>query len=171
MSKFKPNIWFDPLPKEFNEGPLVFVVQWTIPKENHDKLVDLVTGAVGNYGMDSQRILPLTHFYSRTRHWFKPNPDGATENWWFMDEYDSPEAFRAMQQQVQDNFKGSNVEKIEKQKERHQQLLDLMVEDTTLEPILYSEVTSARVEFEPFKIRKDTIERAKRFNESQSNKK
>lgn len=48
----------------------------------------------------------------------------------------------------------------ETQQARHQQLLDLMVPGTTLEPVIYSEIESARVEFEPYKIRAAALERA-----------
>jgi hypothetical protein len=137
--------------------PLVFVTRWRIPIENHDKMVEHVTGTVGNWGMDTQRMQPDKVFYSRTRHWFRPADDGKTEEWWFMDEYDSAEAFHAMQKAVMGRFAGPAAEE---QKARHQQLLSLMVPNTTLEPIIYSEIEPARIEFEPYKIRAAAWERA-----------
>ncbi len=154
MGEVKRNIWTDPIPEEFGEGPLVFVTTWKIPKENHRRMVDHVTGSVGNWGMDSQLVEPLTHLYSRTRHWFRDNGDG-TESWWFMDEYDSAEAFRAMQKCMLKEFDKLG----EKQVARHKELLSLMVPGTVLEPVLYSEVESARIEFEPYELRRAVIER------------
>jgi hypothetical protein len=74
-----------------------------------------------------------------------------------LDEYDSAEAFEAMQKLVAGNFSGPSSEA---QKARHQQLLDLMVPGTTLEPIVYSEIESARIEFEPWRLRAAALARA-----------
>ena len=120
-------------------------------------MVELVTGSIGNWGMDVQRTQPDKLFYPRTRNWFRPEEDGKTEEWWFMDEYDSAEAFDAIQKMVKGRFTGPGAEE---QKARHQQLLNLMVPNTTLEPIIYSEIESARIEFEPYKIRAAALERA-----------
>lgn len=158
MSEMKLNVWSEPVPDAMRSAPLVFVTRWRIPKENHQRMIDLVTGTIGNWGMDTQRMQPGALFYSRTRHWFRPDPDGATEEWWFMDEYDSVEAFEAMQKNVRTaSFSGPNAEK---QRERHQRLLELMVPGTALEPVLYSEIESARIEFEPYKARAAALERA-----------
>jgi len=157
MSEVKLNVWFEPLPESMRKSPLVFVTRWHIPKENHDKMAEIVTGSIGNVGLDTQRMHPGSLFYSRTRHWFRPEEDGKTEEWWFMDEYDSAEAFEAMQKAVKGIFAGPGAEEL---RAHHQQLLDLMVPGTTVEPILYSEIESARIEFEPYKIRAAALERA-----------
>jgi hypothetical protein len=157
MSEVKKNAFFEPVPAFAKNAPLVFVTRWIIPKENHDKMVEFSTGIVGHWGMDTQRTLPLRVAYSRTRHWFRPSDDGKTEEWWFMDEYDSSEAFEAMQKLVAGNFSGPGAEA---QKARHQQLLDLMVPGTTVEPIIYSEIESARIEFEPWRFRASALARA-----------
>lgn len=170
MSIMRKNPFLEPLPEYLKGHPLVFVTHWKIPKENHQKQVDFSVGSIGNYGMDTQRMHPGDVAYSRTRHWWKPSDDGLTEDWWFMDEYDSSEAFEAMQQMVKANFVGQDAEAIEKQKARHQAMLDLMVPGTTLEPILYSEVEGARIEFEPFKIRKEALDRAERIACEKENK-
>jgi hypothetical protein len=160
--ELKLNVWTSPLPEEFGEGPLVFVTSWKIPKENHERMVDHVTGSVGNWGMDNQLVQPLKHLYTRTRHWFKDNGDG-TEDWWFMDEYDSAEAFRAMQKSMQKSFKDLG----EKQAARHRELLSLMVPGTVLKPTLYSEVVSARIEFEPYELRAAVIQRMEKAAQNQ----
>jgi hypothetical protein len=157
MSELKRNVWSDPLPESMKKSPLVFVTRWRIPIENHDKMVEHVTGTIGNWGMDTQRMHPDKVFYSRTRHWFRPTEDGKTEEWWFMDEYDSADAFHAMQKAVTGRFTGPAAEE---QKARHQQLLSLMVPSTTLDPIIYSEIESARIEFEPYNTRAAALERA-----------
>lgn len=158
MSEVKTNVWTEVLSESMRKTPLVFVVRWRIPKENHQAMVDMVTGSIGNWGMDSQRQEPLKVFYSRTRHWFRPETDGATEEWWFMDEYDNIEAFEAMQKSVVENRFSSST--LEKQQARHRQLLSLMLPGTTLEPTIYCEVESARIEFEPYKIRAAALARA-----------
>jgi hypothetical protein len=157
MSEVKTNAFTQPLPDYARKAPLVFVTRWHILKENHDRMAELVTGSIGKWGMDTQRMHPDKVTYSRTRHWFRPSDDGKTEEWWFMDEYDSPEAFEAMQKMVASRFGGSDVEA---QKARHKQLLALMVPGTVLEPIIYSEIESARIEFEPFRFRAAALARA-----------
>jgi hypothetical protein len=167
MSLLKRNPFLDPLPEYLKGHPLVFVVNWKIPKENHDNMVDYSIGSIGNYGMDTQRMTPGAVAYSRTRHWWRPSDGGVTEEWWFMDEYDSSEAFEAMQQMVKASFIGPDAEA---RKIRHQALLDLMVPGSSLDPILYSEDEGARIEFEPFKIRKEALDRAERIARENANK-
>ena len=70
MSEVKRNVWFEPLPDYLKEGPLVFVVTWHAPKENHDKIAEHMRD-----GMDIQRAAPSKVGYSRTRTWFKPSED------------------------------------------------------------------------------------------------
>ena len=53
--------------------------------------------------------------YSRTRTWFRPCEDGVTEKWWFMDEYDSAEAFEAMQTLVRSLLTGERGARIARQ--------------------------------------------------------
>jgi hypothetical protein len=157
MNEVKKNVFFEPIPEYAKSGPLVFVTRWRIPKENHDKMVEYAAGTLGNYGMDTQRAYPLKVAYSRTRSWFRPSDDGQTEEWWFMDEYDNAEAFEAMQKLVAGEFTGPGAEA---RKARHQQLLDVMVPGTTLEPVIYSECEVARIEFEPWRFRAATLARA-----------
>jgi hypothetical protein len=101
MSEVKHNVWFEPVPHYLRTGPLVFVVTWRAPNENHDKIA-----AFCGEGINVQRLIPGKVAYSRTRTWFKPSDDGTTEDWWFMDEHDSAEAFEAMQQLVRQSFVG-----------------------------------------------------------------
>ena len=145
MGEVKKSAYFGPVLAYARDAPLVFVARWRIPKENYDKMVKFSTGMI-----DMQRTLPTNVGYSRTRHWFRPSDDGKTEEWWFMDEYDSAEAFEAMQKLVAGIFGGPGAEA---QRARHQQLLDLLVPGTSIEPVIYSEVESARIEFEPWRFR------------------
>jgi hypothetical protein len=106
MSEVKHNVWFEPVPDYLRAGPLVFVVTWRAPKENHDKIVAHTAN-----GMNVQRVMPSKVGYSSTRTWFKPSDDNTDiEDWWFMDEYDSAEAFEAMQQLVRHMFVGPGAE-------------------------------------------------------------
>jgi hypothetical protein len=72
-----------------------------------------------------------------------------------MDEYDSIEAFEAMQALMKSRFADSRHS--EEHLKRHQTLLALMAPGTVLEPLLYSEIPSARIEFEPYKIRAEAL--------------
>jgi hypothetical protein len=150
MSEVKHNVWFEPVPDYLTSGALVFVVTWKAPKENHDKIV-----AHSADGMNVQRVIPNQVAYSRTRMWFKPSDDDAViEEWWFMDEYDSAEAFEAMQQLVRQSFLGPDSGATAK---RHQELLSLLVPGTEMVPVLYSEIGPSRIEFEPFTARSAVI--------------
>ena len=71
-----------------------------------------------------------------------------------MDEYDSAEAFEAMQHLVRQSFYDPSEQGAAK---RHQELLGLLVPGTEMTPVLYSEVGPARIEFEPFAARSDVI--------------
>lgn len=150
MGEVKHNVWLEPLPDYLKAGPLVFVVTWRAPKENHDEIVKW-TGD----GMNIQRVIPSKVTYSRTRTWFRPSDDGETEEWWFMDEYDSPEAFEAMQQLMAPRFTGGTGS--EETAQQHSKLLDLLVPGSDMVPVLYSESGSARIEFEPFTARSTVI--------------
>lgn len=150
MSEVKHNVWFDPLPDYLKSGPLVFVVTWKAPAKNHAELQAAVAE-----GMNVQRQTPASSIYSRTRHWYMPCDDGVNEQWWFMDEYDSPDAFEAMQRRTRHLFTGETAAKTAK---RHAYLLSLMAPDTDLSPVLYSEVPGSRIEFEPYAARAQVIE-------------
>jgi hypothetical protein len=140
------------VPDYLRTGPLVFVVTWRAPKGNHDKIA-----AFCAEGMNIQRLTPSKVAYSRTRTWFKPSDDGTTEDWWFMDECDSAEAFEAMQQLVRQSFVGGPA--AEGVAGRHQELLALLAPGTQMVPVLYSAVGPARIEFEPFAARSTVIAR------------
>ena len=150
MGEVKHNAYFEPLPDYLKGGgPLVFVVSWRAPAENHDRLVEYIAE-----GGNIQRLIPGQVAYSRTRTWFKPCDDGKTEQWWFMDEYDSAEAFEAMQKLVRSAFVGDRGAEFAK---RQQNLLALMVPGTELVPVLFSEVGPSRIEFEPYAARATVI--------------
>lgn len=149
--------WFDSIPEEFGEGPLVFTYSWKIRKQDHDKMMQYGIGRVGAWGMDTQRAHPLEHLYSRTRSWFAPDADGETEMWWFMDEYDSAEAFRHMQRLVVERFTGDHAQE---QDARHFDLESIMIPGSAQGPTLFSENAEVRIEFEPYKIRAAALARA-----------
>jgi hypothetical protein len=152
VGEVKHNAYFEPLPDYLKKGgPLVFVVSRRAPTENHDRIVEHIAD-----GMNIQRLIPSQVAYSRTRTWFKPCDDGKTEQWWFMDEYDSAEAFEAMQKLVRSSFVGDRATDVAK---RHQELLTLMVPGTELVPVLFSEVGPSRIEFEPYAARAKVIAR------------
>lgn len=149
MGEVQHNAYLEPLPDYLKGGPLVFVVSWRAPIENHDKLVEHIAE-----GMNIQRLIPSQVAYSRTRTWFKPSDDGKTEDWWFMDEYDSAEAFEAMQKLVRSFFLGDRAPEFA---QRQQKLLALMEPGTEMVPVLYSQVVPSRIEFEPYAARATVI--------------
>ena len=150
VGEVKHNVWLDPVPAFVKGAPLVFVVTWRAPVENHDKIVQWCAD-----GMNVQRQIPSQVSYSRTRTWFRPSDDGQTEEWWFMDEYDSVQAFEAMQKLMAPRFTGGVGS--EQTAQSHSKLLDLLVPGSDMTPVLYSESSGSRIEFESFTARAAVI--------------
>lgn len=148
MSEINANAYREPLPDHLREGPIILTVSWRAPKENHDKMVEHIRS-----NMNMQRVDPTKSFYSRTRHWYRPCDDGINEEWWFMDEYDDAEAFEAMQKRYREVFMDAD-----NTNEHYDNWLSMLVPDSVLTQVLYSEVDGGRVEFEPYSQRKDAIE-------------
>ena len=148
MSTITANAYREPLPDYLREGPLVLVVSWRAPKENHDKMAEHIRS-----NMNMQRIAPTQSFYSRTRHWFRPCDDGVNEEWWFLDEYDNAEAFEAMQKLFREAFMDKDTTG-----EHYDNWLSMLTPDSELTQVLYSEVDGGRVEFEPYHQRKEAVE-------------
>lgn len=154
MAEIDNSAYSQPLPEFLrNGGPLVVLCSWKAPVENHAALEEHV-----RTNMDYQRLSPSTSFYSRTRHWYRLLEDGKTEEWFFMDEYDSAEAFGYMQRYTQSMFTGEASDSVS---EHYQRWIDLLDPSSHVDLTLYSEVDGGRVEFEPFAQRSRALDEAR----------
>jgi hypothetical protein len=74
--------------------PLIETARWRIPKENHDRMLELArVGVDGDGGLDYQRKHPEKLFYRKTRTFCTSEEGSAEETWFFIDEYDDLDAY------------------------------------------------------------------------------
>lgn len=75
--------------------PLIETAGWRIPKENHDRMLELArVGADGNGGLEYQRQHPDKLFYRKTRTFFASEEGSSEETWFFIDEYDDEDDYQ-----------------------------------------------------------------------------
>jgi len=138
------------------DTPMVFVWGFRIPKENHDKLVDLLT--TGHGGMDTQRMHPYLP-YTKSRHFFRPEDGGKTEAWFVFDEVDDQASYDAMKEFAADYAKSPDAATHQK---FYEEVAALTIEGKFPTPVMSYEVVECRVEFQPWKYRAKGLERLKR---------
>ena len=139
--QLKTNVVAEPLPEYARKAPLVFVTRWHIPKQNHDKMVELVTRSIGYWGMDTQRMHPdkggllqdppLVSGRAMTG---RPKSGGL----WMSTT--APRHSTRCKRWLRPGLLAPTP----KRRQGHKQLLDLMVPGTTLEPFSFRAAALAR---------------------------
>ena len=137
---------------------LVNVVKWQVSKKNHDDMLKLMSGGIDGDGHnnDEQRWDPRNTLYSRTRTFYKANEKNPEiEDWFFMDEYDSPEVYKK-----QIEIWKNNTDTIEFAKIHHDRWRKIAVPGTFDEKqYQFNELEPLTIEFEPYERRKRAWER------------
>ena len=141
-----------------DDTPMAFVWSFRIHKKDHDKVAEILT--TGHGMMDDQRMRPDLP-YTKSRHFFRTEDSGDTEEWLVFDEVDSQEALQAMQNFTANYYK-DQAEDSQTHLGVHEQLAALTLERKfPPTPVMFHELVECRVEFMPWKHRKAGLQRAK----------
>lgn len=132
---------------------IIETATWRIKQENHDEFAQIaIHGPNGDdaTGLAWQANHPEAIYHSLTRNFCRPIEGTDEEEWIFIDECDTREAYEESHRHLYDDPKY-----LEMQKEGYKHTFALMVPDSTPIHQVWEEVPGTHLEFEDHRLTKN----------------